>query len=56
MTQHQYEREEKDRMKIKEYFITGQINSEVAIFTLHLLGFSETRAKQTVRQWACEKT
>jgi hypothetical protein len=52
MTQHQ----EKARMKIKEYFMKGQINSEVAIFTLRLLDFSATRAKEIVKQWTSEKT
>jgi len=55
MTQHQFEREEQERRKIKEYFMTGQISSEVAIFTLRLLRFSITRAKQIVRQWTFEK-
>jgi hypothetical protein len=52
MNQHQ----EKVLMKIKEYFMTGQINSEVAIFTLRLLDFSVTRAKEIVKQWASKKT
>ncbi|WP_461246804.1 hypothetical protein [Treponema sp. R6D11] len=56
MTQHQFEKEEQERVKIEEYFMTGQIGSDVAIFTLRLLGFSNARAKQIVRQWANEKT
>jgi len=54
-TQHQYEKEEQARIKIQEYFMTGQINSEVTIFTLRLLGYSITRAKEIARQWAHEK-
>ncbi|WP_461248861.1 hypothetical protein [Treponema sp. R6D11] len=46
MTQHQYEIEERDRAQIKEYFLTGQISAEVAVFIMHLLGFSATRAKR----------
>jgi heme/copper-type cytochrome/quinol oxidase subunit 3 len=56
MSQHQYEKEEKARMKIKEYFMTGQISSEVAIFTLRLLDFSVAKAKELVKQWTSEKT
>jgi heme/copper-type cytochrome/quinol oxidase subunit 3 len=55
ITQHQYEREENARKKIEKYFMTGQISSEVAIFTLGLIGFSVTRAKQIVKQWTSEK-
>ena len=54
-TQRQYEKEEQTRTKIKDYFMSGQINSEVAIFTLHLLGYSVTRAKQIAREWTSEK-
>jgi len=50
-TQYQFEKEEQALLKIKEYFLTGQISSEVAIFTLRLLGYSLTRAKQLVRDW-----
>ena len=50
-TQHQYDKEEQARLKIKEYFMTGQISSEVTIFTLRLLGFSATRAKEIVKRW-----
>ena len=53
-TQKQYEKEERARIKIKEYFISGQISSEVAVFTLRLLGYSATRAKQIVREWTFE--
>jgi len=35
--------------------MAGQINSEVAIFTLRLLGFSVTRAKQIASEWTSEK-
>jgi len=52
ITQHQFEREEQARLKIKEYFLTGQIGSEVTIFTLRLIGYSVMRAKTLVRQWA----
>jgi len=54
-TQNQFDKEEQARLKIKEYFITGQISSDVAIFTLRLLGFSITRSKEIVRQWTEEK-
>lgn len=56
MTQNQFEKEDQARTKIKDYFMTGQISSEVAVFTLRLLGFSAARAKQIVRQWASEKS
>ena len=56
MTQHQYEKEEQARKKIKEYFITGQISSEVAMFTLHLLGFSVKRVKEILKEWTSEKS
>ena len=56
MTQHQFEKDEQARIKIEEYFKTGQMNPEVAIFTLRLLGFSVTRAKQIVRLWISEKS
>jgi Holliday junction resolvasome RuvABC DNA-binding subunit len=56
MTQNQFEKEDQTRTKIKDYFMTGQISSEVAVFTLRLLGFSAARAKQIVRQWASEKS
>ena len=54
-TQRQFEKEEQARTKIKEYFLTGQINPEVAVFTLRLLGYSVTRSKQIVREWASKK-
>jgi len=54
-TQRQYEKEEQARTKLKGYFMTGQISSEIAVFTLRLLGYSVTRAKQIVREWASEK-
>jgi len=56
MTQHQFEKDEQARIKIEEYFKTGQMNPEVVIFTLRLLGFSVTRAKQIVRLWINEKS
>jgi len=56
MTQNQFEKEDQARIKINVYFMTGQISSEVAIFTLRLLGFSAARAKQIVMQWTNEKS
>jgi len=50
-TQRQFEKEEQMRLKTKEYFITKQINPEVTVFILRLLGFSVARAKELVRQW-----
>jgi hypothetical protein len=55
ITQRQFDGEEKARIKTKEYFMTGQISSEVAIFILRLLGFSVARTKEIVRQWTGEK-
>jgi heme/copper-type cytochrome/quinol oxidase subunit 3 len=55
-TQRQYEKEEQSRIKIKDYFMSGQISSEVAVFILRLLGYSVTRAKQIAREWASEKS
>jgi Holliday junction resolvasome RuvABC DNA-binding subunit len=54
-TQKQYEKEEPARTKIKTYFISDQMSFEAAVFTLRLLGYSATRAKQIVREWAFEK-
>jgi len=56
ITQHEFERVEKAKIQIKTYFMAGQMNPDVANFTLRLLGFSVTRAKQLVRQWTSEKT
>jgi len=56
MTQYQFEKEEKERIKIREYFLSEEISPDAAIFTLRLLGFSVTRAKQIVRQWINEKS
>ena len=56
MTQNQFEKEDQARTKINVYLMTGQISSEVAIFTLRLLGFSAARAKQIVMQWTNEKS
>jgi len=53
-TQNQFEKEEQMRLKTKEYFMTGQISSEITVFILRLLGFSVTRAKELARQWADE--
>jgi len=53
-TQRQFEKEEQMRLKTKEYFMTRQINNEVSVFILRLLGFSATRAKELVRQWTTE--
>ena len=44
------------RNKIKEYFRTRQTNPELTVFTLRLIGFSETRAKEFVSQWTSEKS
>jgi hypothetical protein len=55
MTQRQFERDEQNRKKIEEYFLTGQISPEVAVFTLHLLGFSVVRTKEVVKQWKDKK-
>jgi len=55
MSQHQYEKEEQARIKIKKYFLMGQMNFAATIFTLHLLGFSLTRAKETVIDWTYKK-
>ena len=54
-TQRQYEKEEQARTKTREYLMSGQISSEVAVFILRLLGYSVTRAKQIVKQWASVK-
>jgi len=56
MTQHQFDKDEQARIKIEEYFLSGQINSDVGIFTLNLLGFSVAKAKQLVRQWTSENS
>jgi len=53
-TQRQFEKEEQMRLKTKEYFITRQINNEVSVFILRLLGFSAARSKELVRQWTTE--
>ena len=55
MTDHRYEKEEKSRKKIKEFYMTGQISSEVAAYILRLLGFSALRGNEIVKQWASEK-
>jgi len=54
-TQRQYEKEEQARTKIKTYFMSEQISSEAAVFTLRLLGYSVTRAKQITKEWTSEK-
>jgi len=56
MTDSQYEKEEKAKKKVKEYFMTGRISSEVSAYILRLLGFSALRGKEIVKQWASEKT
>jgi len=53
---HRDEQELKSMEKIKEYFLTGQIDSEVTIFTLRLLGIKSAKTKEIIKQWACEKT
>jgi len=55
MTDSQYEKEEKSRKQIKEYYMTGQISSEVAAYIFRLLGFSALRGKEIVEQWVSEK-
>jgi len=55
LIQYRLEKEEKSREKIKEYFMTEQISSEVAAYTLRLLGFTVMRGKEILKQWACEK-
>jgi len=55
LSQHRAEKEEQSRKKIKEFFMTGQINPEVAMYTLRLLGFTTMRTKQIVREWTDEK-
>jgi len=55
MTNRQYEKEEKSREQIKEFYMTGQISSEVAAYILRLLGFSALRGKDVVKQWRSEK-
>jgi len=55
MTDSQYEKEEKAKKKIKEYFLTGKISSEIAAYILRLLGFSALRGKEIVKQWRSEK-
>jgi len=51
LIQHRLEKEEKSHIKIREYFMTGQMNPEVAMFALHLLGVSATKAKELIKQW-----
>ena len=55
-TQYQFDKEDQSRIKIKEYFMAGQISSEAAMFTLRLLGFSITRTKEIVNQWIYDKS
>jgi len=55
ITQHEFERVEKAQEQIKKYFMIGQMDHEVTIFTLRLLGFSEARAKELLRKWTNEK-
>jgi len=54
--EHRDEQEEKSREKIKEYFITGQMNPEVTMFTLRLLGLTVAKAKELIKQWTSEKS
>ena len=53
---HRNEQEEKSREKIKEYFLKGQMNPTVTIFSLHLLGISTKKAKELIKQWTNEIT
>jgi len=56
LTQYRLEKEEQKRKKTKEYFITGQISSEIAIYILRILGFSVMRGKEIVKDWINEKS
>jgi len=49
--EHRDEQEVKSMEKIKEYFMTGQIDPEVAMFTLRLLGITVAKAKELIKQW-----
>jgi hypothetical protein len=49
--EHREEQEEKSREKIKEYFLNGQMNPEVTMFTLRLLGLTVAKAKELIKQW-----
>jgi len=51
LTQNQYEKEEHARKKIMDFYTARQMSPEAAIFTLRLLGFSATRAKEILKQW-----
>ena len=55
LIQHRLEKEEKSREKIKEYFITGQMNPKVAFFSLRLLGITSKKAKEIIEQWSSKK-
>jgi len=50
--EHRGEQELKSMEKIKEYFMTGQIDPEVTMFTLRLLGIKVAKAKELIKQWA----
>jgi len=56
LTQYRLEKEEQSRKKIKEYFITGQISPEIAMYMLRILGFSNMRGKEIVKDWTNEKS
>jgi len=49
--EHRDEQDVKSREKIKEYFITGQLDPEVAVFALRLLGVSAKKGKELIKQW-----
>jgi hypothetical protein len=53
--EHRDEQEEKSREKIKEYFLKGQMNLDVTLFSLHLLGISNNKAKELIKQWTSKK-
>ena len=49
--EHRDEQDEKSREKIKEYFMAGQMNNEVTMFTLRLLGLTVAKSKELIKQW-----
>ena len=55
LIKHRDEQAEKSREKIKEYFMTGQIDPEVAMFSLRLLGLTIAKAKELIKKWTSDK-